>query len=339
MGNKKNCISARSVKYWLDKGYNNVDAKMYARSRMPGTVEYFNIFKGFSLDEALLLSKEYNKKSAVTLENFITKYGIEQGTYKFNEYRRKQAESNSYEYKRKKYGWTKDDFDKFNKTRGVTLSNQIKKHGVELGTIKFNEYCDLQRYAGCKLDYFIDKYGLEDGTAKYKHINFLKGHSLESYMFVYNDMEIALQKHNEYLKTATSPTSNIANELFDELFSTLSKKYSRIYYHNNMQEWYIRDINKKRIYFVDFFVKDVKRVIEFNGDYWHANPNKYSPNQEIPYPNNTKKLANEVWSEDAYKLNLIKQHPDIEDVLIIWESDFRNNKTETIKKCLEFINQ
>ena len=106
-----------------------------------------------------------------------------------------------------------------------------------------------------------------------------------------------------------------------------------------MQEWYIKDANKNRTYFVDFFIKDIGKVIEFNGDYWHANPTKYNSNSEIIYPNNIKKLASDIWEEDAYKLDLIKTHLDIKDILVVWESDFRKFKNETIIKCLEFINQ
>ena len=339
MGNKKGCLSARNINYWLNKGYSEEESRKFAKSRMPGTVEYFNIFKGYTIDESALASKEYRARQAKTLQNYINNHGVEIGTQKFDSYRNKQAISNSYEYKQKKHGWTEEEFDKFNKSRAITLENQIKKYGVEIGTQKFNEYCIKQQYAGCKLEYFIEKYGLIDGTEKYHFINFQKSNTLEAYMSKYRDPEIAIKKHNQYLKNRTKPHSAPATELFDILFNQLSDKYSRIFYYNNMQEWYIKDMNKRRTYFVDFFIKDIGKVIEFNGDYWHANPNKYQPEMEISYPNNIKRLVKDVWADDEYKLNLIKTHPDIKDVLVIWESDFKKFKNETINKCLEFINQ
>ena len=84
---------------------------------MPGTIEYYNIFKGFDIETSKLKSKEFRSNSAVTLKNCIRKYGEIDGEKKFNDYREKQALTNTFEYKRDKYGWTREQFDEYNKSR------------------------------------------------------------------------------------------------------------------------------------------------------------------------------------------------------------------------------
>lgn len=341
MGAVKGMLSARNKQHWINKGYIESEAIILARSRMPGTIEYFNIFKKLPMDESIKLSEEWNKRKAVTLENMISRYGDIIGLEKWNIYRAKQAEVNTFKYKRMKYGWTQDDFDEYNNSRAATLENMISRHGLELGNLKWNAYCDRQAYAGVKLEYFIEKYGEVDGLEKYTNIGLKKSHSLDSYILRYNnDIELATDKYNKFWSTQHTPQSSIANEMFDEIYAKLiSLGYIKIFYSNNIGEWFIRDNNDKRIYFVDFFCRETGKVIEFNGDYWHANPKKYLFDTYMNFPNSHKILTQDVWAIDDYKINLIKNHPDIKDVLVIWESDYRENKQLIIEKCLNFLLQ
>ncbi len=115
--------SARTLQHWLDLGYTKIEAERMRRSRIPGTLEYFTIFKGMTLDDATIALGQYNKKSASTLKNMVIKYGEIEGIKRWNIYREKQAISNSFEYKRDKYGWTREQFDEFNKSRGSIGEN------------------------------------------------------------------------------------------------------------------------------------------------------------------------------------------------------------------------
>lgn len=106
-------------------------------------------------------------KRGTTLDKMIKKYGIEDGTSRWNIYCNRQKETNTLTYKREKYGWTDEEFDEYNKKRSVTLENQIALYGVEQGTIRYNEYVEKQRYSGCSLEYFKEKYGIDDGKKRY----------------------------------------------------------------------------------------------------------------------------------------------------------------------------
>lgn len=109
---------ARTLEYWLDRGYTGDKAEEMRRSRIPGTIEYFTIFKKLPYDEAVKKRDEFNKKSVPTLKNMIEKYGKDEGEKKWDIYRQKQAYTNSYEYKRDKYGWSLDEWNDYNKSRG-----------------------------------------------------------------------------------------------------------------------------------------------------------------------------------------------------------------------------
>lgn len=107
---------------------------------------------------------------------------------------------------------------------------------------------------------------------------------------------------------------------------------------NNKEDLYFKEFNKE-IYLElksgDAFVVDFKynnKIIEFNGDYWHANPNKYNEN----WINTTiNRVAKDIWEKDAIRNNTISKEYDL---LTIWEYDYKKDPDGTLQKCLEFLN-
>lgn len=84
-----------------------------------------------------------------------------------------------------------------------------------------------------------------------------------------------------------------------------------------------------------FTVIDNKKIIEFNGDFWHGNPNKYSKNDIISYPDNKKVLVEDLWKRDEIKNNFAESKGF--EVLTIWEAEYRKDENNMIKKCLDFL--
>lgn len=138
-------------------------------------ISIFEYKENFGFDS--ICSLENKQRLGHTLESMVKKYGEDEGRTRWDEYRRKQKESNLYEYKSEKHGWTKDQFESYNKSRAITLDNMIKKHGKIVGKEKFEEYCLKQAYAGTAKEYFIEKYGEELGIEKYNKICYDKGSS------------------------------------------------------------------------------------------------------------------------------------------------------------------
>lgn len=184
--------------------------------------------------------KNYCRSIAVTLEQQIKLYGVIEGTKRYQEYCLKQAESNTYEYKNKKYGMTKKEFKEYNLSRAITLQNQIKKYGEEEGLKRYQEYCNKQRYS-CSPNYFIEKYGIEDGLEKYNKFDNARS------IFVIQ--------------------SNIALELLSHLYEYYKDNANIFWFGNKEYEVYLQN---KNYYKVDYYDQTRNIVVEFYGNYWHS---------------------------------------------------------------------
>lgn len=332
--------SARNKMYWIDKGLSEQEAITMARSRMPGTLEYYTIFKGMSDVEAREAVNTFQSNRANTIENFIRKYGEIEGTVKWNEYTRKQAYSNTYEYKKKKYGWTTDQYNDYNKNRACTESNFTRRWGDEIGKQKWKEYCRVQSYTN-SIEYFIEKYGKEEGEVRFARANFLKSHTLESYIERFDNVEAASRAMTEYLKSVSSktPYSRIADDFFKRLTDRVLNQFEDVvvFSHVTGKEWFIRNEDHS-FFFVDFYIPKLKYAIEFNGDYWHANPSIYGSEDTIHYPGLSIK-ASEIWNKDSKKEDAILKSGVISQLEIVWESDFRNLDETIIDKHFDKIKE
>ena len=79
----------------------------------------------------------------------------------------------------------------------------------------------------------------------------------------------------------------------------------------------------------DILLVDFNILIEYNGDYWHYNPNKY----EKDYFNKKKRMfAWELWKHDKRKKELSEENGY--KLFTIWESDYKFNKQIEINKII-----
>jgi len=275
--------------------------------------------------EAKLVDDALAKNTAVTESNLIKKHGVEEGKLRWQAYKQKQAYSNSYEYKKEKYGWTDKDFEDFNKSRAVTLKNLIKKHGEAEGTIRWQNYCERQAYTNT-IDYFVEKYGKEQGTKKYKEICKEKSHSIENICKRYNcDTETAVIILQERVHT-TNYVSNTEKFFVDELEKYLGFSLD---YSCNTKQYCVYGHNKANFY----DIVHNNKAIEYNGDYWHCNPKFFVENY---YHSVVNKVASDIWKEDSQKIKLLLSERNIK-CLVIWESEFLENPNKILKECKKWI--
>ena len=163
------------------------------------------------------------------------------------------------------------------------------------------------------LDWFIQKYGESEGKQKYDER--IRNISKTSYFKKYN-------------QTNKNNWSKISQELFWELHKRVNKIYNQIYFAELNHE-YGCETNKN----FDFVIIDNKKIIEFNGDQWHANPQIYEES-EIPLKF-LNKTAKECWDEDEKKIEKAKNNGYT--VKIVWESEYIKNKERIVLECLDFI--
>jgi len=340
--------SARNKQYWLEKGLDEKEAMKMAMSRMPGTPEYFLYYKKVtsSKEEADVLAQNWQENRKNTLSNFIKRHGKEDGERRFNEYRSKQAYSNTLEYMIKKYG-VEEGTEKYysaNKKRAITLENCVDKHGEEKGTVVWNGYVEKQRTAGISLEYFIEKHGKEAGTEIHAMVNKKKLMTFEGFLFRANgDVEAATVEFNKYQQNLWK--SSIKNRGVSKssqiVFSKIRDKlvelgYLNFYFADHNCEWGVNIINKNRYVYFDFFLKDTGKAIEYNGNYYHANPRIYDKDFEVSIYG-VKKRAEEIWESDRQRILDIKSVPYVKDVLTIWEDECNVDIEKVVKKCVKFL--
>jgi len=86
-----------------------------------------------------------------------------------------------------------------------------------------------------------------------------------------------------------------------------------------------------RVFKVDGYHPDTTTVIEFFGDYWHANPSKYTSEDLITIGRH-KIPAAAIWAKDTERLNLIEELGY--RTIVIWESDYRKDPNHTISNLV-----
>ncbi len=118
------------------------------------------------------------------------------------------------------------------------------------------------------------------------------------------------EKANEIIK------SRITNGRSGSI-SSIEKKY----FEELGDGWKTQLVLKKddgNVFLYDFYNETEKRIIEFQGDYWHCNPMKYKASYYHPQ----KRLyAKEIWDIDKYKKSVAESHGWM--VEYVWETDYK----------------
>lgn len=121
--------------------------------------------------------------------------------------------------------------------------------------------------------------------------------------------------------------SKISQVLFVSIYENIKNKYSDIYFATKNNDGTIMDdgINKEYMLnvginyrLIDFYIPSIKKMIEYNGEYWHG---EAKGNQE----------RDRIREEE-----IIKTIPDIK-ILHISEKDYKNDPDKVLQQCLEFL--
>ena len=274
-------------------------------------------------EDYTILKHKSKEKHAVTLENLIRKWGEGLGKQKWEHYCKKQAETNTFEYKQEKYGWTKEQFDEYNASRAVTKENLIKRWGEEEGIKKWNNYVDRQIQTKSK-DYVIDKYGNDYWIELCKK----KTNNLENFISRWGEEE-GTKKFEEYHKNLCNRVgavkSMVSKQCFEDIIDILNWKHSKEF--GNFDEENVLYYDKEtprfydgKAYYLDCFFLNYNIDIEFNGDIFHGNPRKFRDNERCNpwYPQAT---AKQLRDKDQIRYDILKQQFNI-DTLVIWEDEY-----------------
>lgn len=253
--------------------------------------EYKNNYPG-----APLVAPNLVKMLGVTFENMVAAHGEEEGKKKYDNYCAKQAETNTFEYKAKKFGMSKNEFDTYNASRAVTIENLIANHGEDEGIAIWENYREQQRYT-TTVEYFIEKYGEIDGAKRYE--SFCRGRNFNG---------------------GSSITSTVENAFYKSL-----QEHIEIDQQIDLGSAYFRPF--------DFGSYENKKLIEFYGSYWHADPKTFKETDRHPTTHQTAKM---IWSRDRVKRTFALNSGY--DIFVIWENDYYADPDGVLAKVIEWWN-
>lgn len=263
---------------------------------------------------------EYKKITSmclgVTKERMIKKYGEEEGLKRWKSY----CDIHSYICSKQsyidKYG-QEEGLNKYYNDRAMTKELCIKRHGKEDGIKMWNNYCEQQRYTN-SLEYFIKKYGKEKGIKKYD-------------IFAQKRIEPFLNQEN------SKSTSRVSQDLFKKLEKYLPPD-DEIYFFDKNNEYEVKTHtnNSTNFYKLDFYDKTKNIIIEFNGDYWHANPKFYSKDHIFEHRGYSLS-ADKIWKKDEQRKQNICKKLNNPIFIIVWENDYRKNPNEVINNLLKYF--
>lgn len=282
------------------------------------------------------LNFERKKFDTASIDSFIRRYGEEEGRRRFDEYCKLQAKAGcSLDYFIEKYGEDLGQlkYDELCKNKGVSKKNCIEKYGEDVGKKFFAAYCKVQVDAGNTLKYFIEKYGEIEGKKKYDDVCHQKPITLTNFIRKYGQDE-GTKKYKAYISRLSFGYSKISQELFEKIDDELGDfaNNSFFFIKNYEAEVEIEINGKKKFAKLDYELNG--KVIEFNGDYWHASPRLYKPD-DIVLIHFYGRKAKDIWKDDMLRLNEIEKHGF--KVHIVWESDYRENPEKVIDECVKFL--
>lgn len=197
------------------------------------------------------------------------------------------------------------------------LTEDEKQEQMKLLVQNASENRDLRNNNSLTLSYYITRgYSEEEAKAKLKERQ--TTFSLEKCIEQHGEEEGRkrwLERQEKWLKNYKKQNySKISQKLFWQIYEKLDKNL-QCYFKELNDEYTLRCNNK--IIKPDFIILDTKKVIEFDGNYWHSKARGNITRD---------KNRDNSLMETGYK------------VLHILERDYNGNSKETVNKCLEFLN-
>lgn len=219
--------------------------------------------------------------------------------------------------------------------------------------ISFLEICKNYQITTYLLDYVLEyhnikKRNIKDSRKSKRYINKIETTNFEKYGAINplsKGTEPWKKRNNTVLdKYGVENVWQCIDEFVDSYgsrskFSKLNNrineilKSSKIEYLSEFKIKYHLD-DKIKWRFFDFKIGNF--LLEINGDYWHANPEKYEENEIFKFPKRTLK-AKEIWEIDKYKKQIAEDNGF--KVIYLWESEINKmNDGEILQYIKNQIN-
>ncbi len=243
---KKMPSSPMKIENWLSK-INDKTGNLYTIDEANYKIKSFRklnkefwIEKGYSEEESLVKVKEYQISNK---DKYITKILENPENYS-------DRTTTQIGYWIKK-GYSKEESIKIISKRQSTSSLEfyIKRYGEEDGSIRYNSLCELKKYNN-SLQHYIDKYGDDEGNILYSSI---------------------IKKRMTPLLRASKESFIFLKDIYKYLRYNGVEKNDIYWGVGHSNEWFI-NCNDMSLFY-DFTIPKLKLVIEYHGIKFHPNEN------------------------------------------------------------------
>jgi hypothetical protein len=214
------------------------------------------------------------------------------------------------------------EWESHREERQVKRINSLKKCADKIRGVPLKNRMSVDQYKNFRKnmkgvfskEWYVNKFGDTKGIIEYEKRS--KNLSKKTHWIKFN-------KENK------QNWSKISQELFWKIYESIQFNFKNIYFGELNHEYSCAIHNCN----FDFVVKDNKKIIEFNGDKFHANPKLYK-NTDIPLKF-IGRTSQDIWKFDELKIENVKSKGY--DLKIVWESDYIENKEQVLKDCINFI--
>lgn len=323
------------LEYWIERGWSKENAIEELKRRNNETkqrnrlcIEYW-MNKGFSKNEAILQISIQQQKSAKCVK---TRHGKSKQMLIKKGYSEEYIKRICLTPANTQFWINKGFFE--NEAKEFVIKNQsnASKH------VNYEK-----RLLPSNLGYWVNK-GFSEEESKQKVSEYQSTFSLNKCIQKYGKEEGEkrfTERQNKWLSSLLTNGnmvigySKISQELFYKILETYDiMDREKIYFATHNGEYRIEKENGG-VWLYDFTDLQNKKIIEYNGDDYHGNPNKYIA-YDNPNPFRKKITAQEMWDKDKKKL--LQANEQGFEILVIWDSEYRwGNKQEIINKCVKFL--
>jgi len=293
------------VEYWVNKGYTEKEGMKFISETQRKNSKLVKTYPGKS--KKILREKGYSEEeiTELCLTPANIKFWVKKG---YSEEEAKKMVSENAKNASKNVNYSK------------ILSNTKIEYWINKGYSE-EEAIILrsERQSTFTLDKCIDKYGKEEGIKRF------------------NERQLKWQKSLSDGGNLKIGYSKISQDLFYDLLESYNnEEKDKIFFATHNKE-YVLEKENGGVWLYDFVDTINKKIIEFNGDMYHGNPNKFKA-EDNPHPFRKNITAQEIWDKDKRKLDIAIKNGF--EVLTIWDSEYRwGNKQEILDKCLVFLNK
>lgn len=221
-----------------------------------------------------------------------------------------------------------------------SLPDLNKKYEIDLKNI-----CWCLQYSGIKLRSLsesqhkitkikskktcLKKYGVENPSQvlevqKKKEKTFIKHYGVNN-----------IWKTKEYAEFTSKRWATYNKEKKLELIHKWTKQEGRISKIENKIVNILNELNipietqfkfPKYFHKYDILLKGTNIIIEIQGDFWHANPNKFKATDQLNFPGGQIYIAEQLWKKDLQHIHYAESQNY--KVIQIWESDINKHEKQ-----------